>query len=1062
MADFFVRNSEAERRISFFAQSLSTSLPEPIPVEAMPTFTVLIPHYGEKILLTLKEIIKEDPLSKMSLLEYLKQMFPHEWRYFVRDTKILSCNEDPEQDYNFESEKDYIENKINDMPYYCVGFKSESPEYLLRTRIWASLRSQTLYRTVSGFMNYKKAIKLMHRVENPEMIEYFGGSDNSEEYLNVIAARKFRLLVSMQRLQKFSASEREDLQVLLRSFPEIKISCLESEEDPEHGSVKYFTVLYEATNDTDGNRLRQVYRIELSGDPILGDGKSDNQNNSIVFYRGEYIQVIDANQDNYLEECLKIRSVLGEFEDFEVDEISPYVHSVANNSKGPVAILGAREYIFSEHTGVLGDVAASKEQTFGTMFARTLAEIGAKLHYGHPDFINAIFMTTRGGISKAQKGLHLNEDIYAGITAVCRGGRIKHCDYFQCGKGRDLGFGSILNFTTKIGSGMGEQMLSREYYYLGTQMPLDRFLSFYYAHPGFHLNNLFIMLSLELFMLVAFSLGSMKHELIMCLYNKNVPITDLQIPVGCQNMQPVLDWVTRYVLSIFICFFISFLPLVLHEISERGLWKACGRLFLHICSLSPLFEVFVCQIYATSLKNDIVVGGARYLSTGRGFSITRVPFTRLYLSYAPSCLYSGMRLFLVLLFSVVTMWQPAILWFWITFASLCFSPFIFNPHMFSWTEFFLDYREFIRWLSRTDAKSVESSWIGYIRVTRSRITGLKKYRKGTGTGQLATANFSKPPFINVFLADVMIPFFQAAFITSAYMFINAQNGVQDSVEANSLIRLLIITFAPFTLNAVVLLCVFPMSCVAGPILGLCCRRVPAALAGMTHTVGIFIQIVLFQVIWILEGWNVARSLACFTTSIFLQRFIIQTGKILFLSRELREDYGNRAWWSGKWITKGISWRYVITQPLRELVVKTSELSLFAADFAIGHLILFCLTPMLFVPYIDHWHSCLLLWISPSKRLRGPIHTTSQRRIRRRRAQKYFVLYLIVMLLFVFLVAAPIIVGLKYGDFLNTFIPEENFGLFQINHQNNNDTGEAAPATILRAKPAAPTFSSYWI
>lgn len=63
-----------------------------------------------------------------------------------------------------------------------------------------------------------------------------------------------------------------------------------------------------------------------------------------------------------------------------------------------------------------------------------MGEIGSKLHYGHPDFLNGIFMTTRGGISKAQRGLHLNEDIYAGITAMCRGGRIKHFDYYQCGK----------------------------------------------------------------------------------------------------------------------------------------------------------------------------------------------------------------------------------------------------------------------------------------------------------------------------------------------------------------------------------------------------------------------------------------------------------------------------------------------------------------------------------------------------------------------------------------------------------------------------------------------------
>ena len=64
-----------------------------------------------------------------------------------------------------------------------------------------------------------------------------------------------------------------------------------------------------------------------------------------------------------------------------------------------------------------------------------------------------------------------------------------------------------INFTTKIGTGMGEQMLSREYYYLGTQLPIDRFLSFYYAHPGFHLNNMFIMLSVQLFMVVLINLG---------------------------------------------------------------------------------------------------------------------------------------------------------------------------------------------------------------------------------------------------------------------------------------------------------------------------------------------------------------------------------------------------------------------------------------------------------------------------------------------------------------------------------------------------------------------------
>jgi len=43
-------------------------------------------------------------------------------------------------------------------------------------------------------------------------------------------------------------------------------------------------------------------------------------------------------------------------------------------------------------------------------------------------------------------------------------------------------------------------MLSREYYYLGTQLPMDRFLTFYYGHPGFHINNILVILAVQIFM----------------------------------------------------------------------------------------------------------------------------------------------------------------------------------------------------------------------------------------------------------------------------------------------------------------------------------------------------------------------------------------------------------------------------------------------------------------------------------------------------------------------------------------------------------------------------------
>jgi 1,3-beta-glucan synthase len=82
-----------------------------------------------------------------------------------------------------------------------------------------------------------------------------------------------------------------------------------------------------------------------------------------VFYRGEYLQLIDVNQDNYLEECLKIQNVLGEFEEYCTPAKNPYGPwgAKAFTQSPPVAIVGAREYIFSENIGILGDLAAGKE-----------------------------------------------------------------------------------------------------------------------------------------------------------------------------------------------------------------------------------------------------------------------------------------------------------------------------------------------------------------------------------------------------------------------------------------------------------------------------------------------------------------------------------------------------------------------------------------------------------------------------------------------------------------------------------------------------------------------------
>jgi 1,3-beta-glucan synthase len=1014
--EFFPNQSEAERRISFFAQSLSTPIPEPVPVDNMPTFTVLIPHYGEKILLSLREIIREDdPYSRVTLLEYLKQLHPHEWDCFVKDTKILA-DETSQFNPDEKGDKEQAKSKADDLPFYCIGFKSSQPEYTLRTRIWASLRSQTLYRTISGFMNYSRAIKLLYRVENPEVVQMFGGNtDKLERELERMARRKYKICVSMQRYAKFKKEEMENTEFLLRAYPDLQIAYLDEEPPTEEGGEpRLFSALIDGHSELMENGMRRPkFRIQLSGNPILGDGKSDNQNHSIIFYRGEYIQLIDANQDNYLEECLKIRSVLAEFEEMTVDNVSPYTPGLAPKKFTPVAILGAREYIFSENIGILGDVAAGKEQTFGTLFARTLAQIGGKLHYGHPDFLNGIYMCTRGGVSKAQKGLHLNEDIYAGMNALIRGGRIKHCEYYQCGKGRDLGFGSILNFTTKIGTGMGEQFLSREYYYLGTQLPLDRFLSFFYAHAGFHINNIFIILSVQCFMFVLINVGALRSQVVVCDYNPDVPIRDELLPRGCRNIQPILDWITRCILSIFIVFFISFVPLAVQELTERGFWRAATRLAKHFGSWSPLFEVFVCQIYANSLLQDMTYGGARYIGTGRGFATARIPYGILYSRFAGPSIYLGARSLFMLLFATCTIWQPALIYFWISLLALCISPFVYNPHQFSWDDFFIDYRDYLRWLSRGNSRSHGQSWIAFCRLSRTRITGYKRKALGDPSEKLA-GDIPRAKFKNIVWSELVGPLVLVGITLLPYLFINSQVGLRKEnpgnsalrtiTPTNSLIRIGIVAFAPIFVNMGVCAALFGMACCMGPLLQSCCKKFGPVLAAIAHAMAVLMLFAFFEVMFFLEGFSFTKALSGMICVVAIQRWFYKLIINFALTREFKADLSNIAFWTGKWYGLGL---HAMSQPGRELLCKTTEMGYFAADFILGHTLLFLMFPLLIIPYVDTAHSVMLFWLRPSRQIRPPIYTAKQTKLRRKRVMRFSVLYFILMVVFLALVVGPI-------------------------------------------------------
>lgn len=1001
----FGRHEEAHRRILFFAQSLSLKMKGITLVDAMPSFAVLVPHYSEKIFLSLKEIVRQENESNISLLDYLKKLNPLEWLCFVKDTKMIG-----EQIEGLGNKLDEYDEQFKDTTYSALGFGVASPEYILRTRIWASLRTQTLFRTISGFMNYLRAIKLFYDIEQPKKSNVYSNLEKA----TLMTLRKFCFVVSMQKLKYFSTEEKEDVDFLLKAFPGLKVAYLDEEIDKQTHEKYYYSALIDnSCSYLKGGIRKPKYRIRLSGNPILGDGKSDNQNHALIFCRGEYIQLIDANQDNYIEESLKIRNVLSEFEEMEIP-VDPYSkESASSNHAHPVAFVGAREYIFSENTGFLGDIAAGKEQVFGTAFSRTLSSVGGRLHYGHPDFLNLIFMTTRGGVSKAQKSLHLNEDIFAGMNAVLRGGRIKYSEHMQCGKGRDIGFGSILNFTTKIGSGMGEQIISREYYYLCSHLPFDRFLTFYYAHPGFHLNNVMITLAVKLFLLVGVNLAAMNNEHFVC--EKDTSFRS-ERSSRCLDLYVLLKWFERSILSIFLIGYISLLPLLAHELTERGFLKALERICKHMLSNSLLLEIFVCRIYAESFIQNITFGGARYIATGRGFATKREHFSVLYSKFADKSLYSGFLSLLCLIFICLVFWRLSFIYFGAIVIALVFCPFYYNPNQFNWCSFLCDYDHYLRWLSLERMPYFTRSNSNLILTRKSSLNGIsreedsdkKNFAFGSTLGNI----------INMLRASQLL---EIIIIACGYFFVNSY-PIEVANPPNILLRLCIITLLPILFDVLILLVAFFFSCLVGLRIAYS-KGYKRSIAFTAYSFAFFNHLFFLEVFCFLQNWDPSKLILGITLIILVLRFILVTTHDCLMDRN---DNVSLMWWSGVWGVSALGWKHIL-HFFKEFGFQVFQLNHFLVDVTLGHVILLLQIPMLVVPYINFWHNLLLFWFNPRNNyLLSPKRSKKERTAKKLRSLPFFILILVVF--FGFFI--PFFLKEKLDTRLEKILPEALLSLKQ--------------------------------
>ncbi|KAH0891023.1 hypothetical protein HID58_053452, partial [Brassica napus] len=671
------RNLEARRRLQFFTNSLFMDVPPPKSVDKMLSFrhfflftfnflSVFTPYYSEVVLYSMAELTKRNE-DGISILFYLQKIYPDEWKNFLAR---IGQDENALED-DLHNERDILE-----------------------LRFWASYRGQTLARTVRGMMYYRKALMLQSYLERKAGRDggestLFGNNMTDAEGFELSpearaqADLKFTYVVTCQiygRQKEDKKPEAVDIALLMQRNEALRIAYIDVVDIPKEGisHTEYYSKLVKA--DING-KDKEIYSIRLPGDPKLGEGKPENQNHAIVFTRGNALQTIDMNQDNYFEEALKMRNLLEEFD--------------PNRDHGirPPTILGVREHVFTGSVSSLASFMSNQETSFVTLGQRVLAKpLKIRMHYGHPDVFDRVFHITRGGISKASRVINISEDIFAGFNSTLRQGNITHHEYIQVGKGRDVGLNQIALFEGKVASGNGEQVLSRDVYRLGQLLDFFRMLSFYFTTVGFYFSTMLTVLTLYIFLY---------GRAYLALSGVGATLRERAISLDDTALSAALNAQFLFQIGVF-----TAVPMILGFILEQGFLKAIVSFTTMQFQLCTVFFTFSLGTRTHYFGRTILHGGARYQATGRGFVVKHITFSENYRLYSRSHFVKGLEVILLLVVylaygndkagavSYILLTVSS----WFLAGSWLFAPFLFNPAGFEWQKVVVDFTEWTNWL----------------------------------------------------------------------------------------------------------------------------------------------------------------------------------------------------------------------------------------------------------------------------------------------------------------------------------------------------------------------------
>ena len=632
-------SSEANRRLNFFINSLFMDIPNVSSTRWTKEYTCMTPYYSEDVLLT-KGDLESKNSDGVSTILYLQTLYKKDWLNFLERRGLA-----------------------DDAMIW-------STKHLQETRMWASLRAQTLFRTVDGMMHSEAAIRLHAELEQASLSE-----------VDVFAKLKFNYVVACQvygQMRKNLDHKADDIEFLLARHPNLRVAYIDNIRSSREGDQTFYSVLIKHDPSSDIslkiNAVKEVYRVKLPGDPVLGEGKPENQNHALIFSRGRYLQAIDMNQDGYFEESLKMRNLLQEF-------------------NSGCKILGFREHIFTGSVSSVANYMALQELSFVSLGQRVLSQpLRIRQHYGHPDLFDKFFVMTEGGMSKASHGINLSEDVFAGFNATIRGHTVNFKEYVQVGKGRDVGLQQTYKFEAKLSQGNAEQSLSRDMYRICDRLDFFRLMSFYYGGIGHYIANTMVMFTLVVVVYTCLGLAVYGEE-----------------GVNGRPMHP--EGVLQLLLSGM--GLLQTMPLIVTLTVEKGFINAMSEISWMFLSGGPLYFIFHIQTKCYYFQQTLLAGGAKYRPTGRGFVIRHSPFDENYRFFASSHIYLGFEIMIALiLFSLYTETTQywGLTWsLWLTAVSFILGPFWFNPVTFEWNKIQEDYTQWIRWMMESGG-TAEQSW----------------------------------------------------------------------------------------------------------------------------------------------------------------------------------------------------------------------------------------------------------------------------------------------------------------------------------------------------------------